>query len=412
MRVGPSGLELLRPETMSSSTTETEPDLACVYATLIDAASPVASARVFGLDARERLRRSFSSCGLQIIDGSDVASANDERMIALRTSHFYDDRLIVALAAHSDDVLLLADDSETAPVAVGMVGPASKVAALLPSLRRGTCSREAADSAGMSIVRPSDVVPAYDPKLRKQVPPFVIAADPAQTREVQNRIFDASYKGVTDFVTKWVWPLPARIVTGWCARLGIAPNTVTAVSYLLTLFSLLAFWQGAFAEGLVSAWIMTFLDTVDGKLARVTLTSSKLGDFLDHGLDLIHPPLWWAAWGAGLAGPGLLFGPYAGWVAIVFFGYIVGRLLEGLFLLAFGHEMFTWRPFDFGFRLVIARRNPNLVLLTLATLLGRPDLGLIALGTWTLCCIFIQCVRIAQATAFQMRGHKISPHSD
>jgi len=163
--------------------------------------------------------------------------------------------------------------------------------------------------------------------------------------------------------------------------------------------------------GLVSAWVMTFLDTVDGKLARVTLTSSKLGDVLDHGLDLIHPPLWWAAWGAGLAGPGVIFGSFEIWVVIVFFGYIVGRLLEGLFILVFGQEMFTWRPFDLRFRLVIARRNPNLVLLTGAMMLGRPDLGLIAIGTWTLCCIFIQCIRIAQATVFQMRGQKISPYT-
>ena len=47
-------------------------------------------------------------------------------------------------------------------------------------------------------------------------------------------------------------------------------------------------------------WLMTFLDTVDGKLARVTVTSSRIGDVLDHGLDIIHPPLWYIAWGVGL----------------------------------------------------------------------------------------------------------------
>lgn len=132
---------------------------------------------------------------------------------------------------------------------------------------------------------------------------------------------------------------------------------------------------------------------------------------LDHGLDLVHPPLWWAAWGAGLAGPGVLFGEFDGWVAVVFVGYIVGRLLEGAFILAFGQEMFTWRPFDLAFRLVIARRNPNLVLLTGATLVGRPDLGLIAVGLWTLCCIAVQLVRIAQAAAHRLRGHAIAPYS-
>jgi len=252
-------------------------------------------------------------------------------------------------------------------------------------------------------------VPAYDAKLRKHAPPFVLSADAGRGREAEKLIFGASYKGTTDFVTKWVWPLPARIVTRWCASLGIAPNTVTAVSYLLAVFTLLSFWQGSFEIGLASGWLMTFLDTVDGKLARVTLTSSKLGDVLDHVLDIIHPPLGWAAWVAGLAGPGMLVGPFEVWAWIVFVGYIVGRLLEGLFILAFGLEMFTWRRFDIGFRLVIARRNPNLVLLSIGTLAGRPDLGLFAVGSWTLCCIAIQCVRIVQAAAAQLRGHEISP---
>ena len=45
---------------------------------------------------------------------------------------------------------------------------------------------------------------------------------------------------------------------------------------------------------------MTFLDTVDGKLARVTVTSSRVGHILDHGMDIIHPPIWYACWASGL----------------------------------------------------------------------------------------------------------------
>ena len=57
---------------------------------------------------------------------------------------------------------------------------------------------------------------------------------------------------------------------------------------------------------------------------------------------------------------------------IVVLGYIVGRLLEGVFILSFKMEMFTWRPFDGWFRQVIARRNPNLLLLTAGVALGPP----------------------------------------
>lgn len=384
------------------------------YATILeDATAGASTARVFGLDARERLQRSFAGHGLERI-GADRVGALEatDRIVALRASHFYDERIVAAIAGHGGELLLLSSsDGGTEPILVGVAGLAGRVGPWIAALRGGEDPREQARAAGAAILSPTELVPGYDPKLRKRSVPFVLPADPERLREIEGQIFDASYKGVTDFVTKWIWPVPARVVTTWCARRGISPNALTLLSYVLALVAGAAFWQGAFAAGLAAAWLMTFLDTVDGKLARVTLTASRLGDVLDHGLDLVHPPLWWAAWGAGLAGPGVLFGEFDGWVAVVFVGYVVGRLLEGAFILAFGQEMFTWRPFDLAFRLVIARRNPNLVLLTGATLVGRPDLGLIAVGLWTLCCIAVQLVRIAQAAAHRLRGHAIAPYS-
>src|SRR3546814_5608995 len=69
-------------------------------------------------------------------------------------------------------------------------------------------------------------------------------------------------------------------------------------------------WHGNWWPGLLAAWGMTFLDTVDGKLARITLKSSKLGNVFDHGIDLVHPPFWYWAWAAGLQnGPHALSEP-------------------------------------------------------------------------------------------------------
>lgn len=446
-------------------------------ALLLDPLPAVASTRVFGLDARERLRRSCAALGLEVLAGDGLSAFHSDpaqdgnlapapggladprpggpvdpapggpsgairggaergarRIVALRTSHFFDDRVIAARAAHAGHGLLLVapGPAETAAdpatsQAVGLVGEAASIGPWIDRLKTGELPPDSARAAGFAVVSAGDLVPAFDAKLRKHSPPFVVPAAPERTRELEDTIFAASYKGATDFVTKWLWPRPAQAATSWCAQRGIPPNSVTALSYVLTAVALVAFWQGAFEGGLVAAWIMTFLDTVDGKLARVTLTTSRIGDVLDHGLDLVHPPLWWAAWGAGLtglaqgtnaaSGAGLIwgrtpFGEFEIWVAIVVVGYVVGRLLEGLFIVAFGQEMFTWRPFDSGFRLVIARRNPNLVLLTGSTLAGRPDLGLIAVGSWTLCCIGIQLVRIAQAALHRLRGRPITPHAE
>jgi phosphatidylglycerophosphate synthase len=179
------------------------------------------------------------------------------------------------------------------------------------------------------------------------------------------------------------------------------PNVVTAGGFVLTVLAFYWFLEGRFGLGLMAAWLMTFLDTVDGKLARLTLTSSKFGNAFDHGIDLLHPPFWYVAWGLGLAAAGVP-PPPGGLVpalVVVVGGYIVGRLIEGFFIWRYGIEIHTWRPIDSAFRLVTARRNPNLILLTAATVLGRPDLGLAAVALWTALSIVFHLVRIGQALA-------------
>jgi phosphatidylglycerophosphate synthase len=224
---------------------------------------------------------------------------------------------------------------------------------------------------------------------------------------IERRMFDGAYKGVTDFVTKRVWPWPAFHVTRLCARLGISPNLVTAVSLVFVLAAMALFWRGQFAAGLACAWAMCFLDTVDGKLARVTLRSTPFGNVFDHGIDLIHPPFWYWAWYEGLLATA--WEDTGGVMRLAFIliimGYVGGRLQEGLFTLLFGIEIHIWRPLDSRFREITARRNPNLFILTVAVLLGRPDQGFIAVAFWSAFCFLFHTIRILQAALAKAMGH-------
>jgi phosphatidylglycerophosphate synthase len=159
--------------------------------------------------------------------------------------------------------------------------------------------------------------------------------------------------------------------------------------------------RGEFALGLVSGWLMCFLDTVDGKLARVTLKSSKWGNLYDHGIDLIHPPFWYWAWAAGVIASGGLSGAAESvvWTAFwtIFAGYVTGRLIEGYFVRRFKIEIHIWRPIDYWFRHITSRRNPNLVMLTVAALFGAPAAGLFAVAAWTALSVAFHAVRLAMA---------------
>ena len=215
-------------------------------------------------------------------------------------------------------------------------------------------------------------------------------------------MFMGTYKGATDFVTKHVWPRPAFHVTRMLADTkSVTPNMVTTVGAIFMV--VLAFWlflKGHFISGLIAAWLMTFLDTVDGKLARTTLTSSKWGDIFDHGIDLVHPPFWYAAWAYGLTAGRQQTGlETALWwmLGVIIAGYVVQRLMEGIAIKWLGLEIHIWRPIDTFFRQITARRNPNLALLTLFTLIAKPDWGFLAVAVWTAVCLVLHGFQLMQA---------------
>ena len=67
----------------------------------------------------------------------------------------------------------------------------------------------------------------------------------------------------------------------------------------------------------------------------------------------------------------------------------------------------VWRPIDSQFRLITARRNPNMVILVAALLFRRPDIGLELVALWTIVSLIFHAVRLAQANARADRGRQI-----
>jgi phosphatidylglycerophosphate synthase len=160
------------------------------------------------------------------------------------------------------------------------------------------------------------------------------------------------------------------------------------------------FADGRYGWGLAAAWLMTFLDTVDGKLARVTVTSSRFGHYFDHLIDLIHPPVWYILWGMGLPMPqsGMVGISLNAVYWLIVAGYVAGRLVEGIFLTWLGKfGIFCWRPVDSYFRLITARRNPCLIFLTIGYLAGRPDSGLLGVAIWTVATSIFLLIRLLMA---------------
>ncbi len=370
--------------------------------------------RVWALSASDRHRRLLARAGCELIRTLDAnenpGDPQAPSVMIVRSDAILDERLVESLFAARNTILVAKrtrDREWGGPVAahVDSAHAAETLDTLRlaaqderPSTAEGECPTPA---AGIRLAAPGDLTPAYSARLRKFDPPYIYPACAERIREIEDRIFQSSYKGVTDLITKWLWPRPAAAVVRVLARAEIQPNAVTALSWLFAIAAGVFFWRGWFAFGLACGWLMTFLDTVDGKLARVTLTSSRFGHIFDHALDLIHPPLWYLAWGIGSSGS------IDAATIVVIAGYLLGRGLEGFFILAFKIETHCWRPIDSLFRTITARRNPNLLLLTVGTLGGRPDLGLVMVAIWTVVCMGFHIERILQALFERSRGIRI-----
>lgn len=357
--------------------------------------------RLWGLSSEERLRRQVQSLPPATVLETGTEPAAGSTVVLLRADWLYDQRTLQDLLKAPGTLLRVGENGAGAVVAAHVA--AERVAEVEPLLGRKV--REL--PPGLEVKTPASLSSAYVQKLLKAERPIVSRIQPDKKALLERYLFDGSYKGITDLVTKWVWPAPARMVVRVCVALGIRPNGVTLTSLVLVFAVLWLFDHAWFASGLLLAWIMTFLDTVDGKLARVTLDSSPLGHALDKGIDLIHPPLWYIAWGAGAIHATLSDAPP--WLmvnsVIILGGYIGGRLLEGAFDFYLGKfPIYSWRPLDSFARLIIARRNPNLLLLSAAWIAGRPEVGLTAVAGWTVISTIFLVFRVAVA-AYRRMNH-------
>ena len=351
--------------------------------------------KLFGLTPAERLRRQFARAGVKRIVSEAEAAQQAGPVVVVRADAVIDQPL-VGILAQRIGLLLLSDDAAVSPLAV-QVSPAD-LAAALARLRGAPHAGEFEET------RSAGLKADFWKALRKRETPYALALTAGNRAAVEWRMFMGTYKGATDIVTKHLWPVPAFHVTRWLAPRGVTPNQVTLVGALLMAAAFGLFFYGHYASGLVAAWAMTFLDTVDGKLARTTLTSSKWGDVFDHGIDLVHPPFWYAAWAFGLGA--LAFSTPVFWwlMAAILGGYIAQRIMEGIAIKWLGLEIHIWRPADTLFRQITARRNPNLILLTAGALIGRPDWGLIAVAVWTLACLVLHGLQLAQGLAARRAG--------
>lgn len=385
----------------------------------IDAALCGRIPKIFGLTLVERhlqaLKRSLPKPTRIVVDlGADgvkplVDSSLDESFpIEWRQGTGDFAARLQAFVEEAGNAPILLLDGATLPDArlhASLTGLADSVAVMAPKdqeraamirLEPGRLSGQAIDASDLyalaeklvtaQTVRPygQDEFNGFIRKLRRTIPYYMFKVETAdKAAKVEKFMFWSNYKGSTDFFTRYVYPPLVWVSVGPLARARVHPNAVTIFSIVLALGAIPLWAMGYFWTGFAMAYGMSVLDSVDGKLARLTFTDSRLGNFLDHGLDMVHPPFWYLAWAYGIGLASLGWGSSLGLATIlVMVFYVVDRLILKVYPSFFQRAFHTHSKLDGRMRTFIARRNITLPMFIVGYALGLATEAFYLIVAW------------------------------
>ncbi|MGE0824514.1 MAG: CDP-alcohol phosphatidyltransferase family protein [Candidatus Binatia bacterium] len=324
---------------------------------------------------------------------SVLRSLTTEPLLALSADAVVDTRLLQHLTQQKESVVVYGGEDNTRTAALWLTTPVS-LADPLPNAvlpLADTCVEK-----GAMRNLPLTEVPTYIKKLRRDLPAYLFrVTDEASRDEAESFLFWSNYKGSTDFFTKYVYPpLVWRMVRS-LARWRVHPNVVTIASIILTLAAVPLFATEHWLAGFLCAYSMSVLDSVDGKLARLTFRASWIGNILDHGLDLVHPPLWYFGWAWALGGGNHTAAIFQATIGMTIF-YILDRIVTRVFTARVGRSLYSCTPFDTRMRTFISRRNINLPVFMLGWLLGIPLIAFTAIILWQILTFAYHTTRLIQ----------------
>ncbi|MDQ7247973.1 CDP-alcohol phosphatidyltransferase family protein [Dongia sedimenti] len=305
--------------------------------------------------------------------GQILASAGSEPLLVLDATTLADGRLPAALAARTASTVVLSREAQDPAAILFLAGDRAVVAGELVANPGSTAAlaRRLVDSGGIPSLK-DDEFSGFVRRLRRTLPYYLFTVDGAgRAAKLERFLFWSNYKGSTDLFTRYVYPPLVWLAVRPLARWRVHPNWVTLVSIILALAAIPCWADGYFITGFMMAYGMSVLDSVDGKLARLTFTDSVSGNYLDHGLDMVHPPLWYLSWayGLGIATEGWASPLGQGAIAI-FALYVIDRVVLKIYPYVFKRAFHTHSRMDGLVRSFIARRNISLPLFTVGYLIG------------------------------------------
>jgi hypothetical protein len=169
--------------------------------------SEFSSVRLWSLDAGQRLRLQLSEISKESTEGLaeicwlvDVGDVPLEGQILLFNGHFlFENRTIKGVLDASNTVLLHGNESAAAFIDVdhlaSVLGVMHNPGQQLPDEVQRITTND---------------LESFDITLRRSTIPLLEPVSSERKEELENELYGNAYRGITDLVTKFVWPRPAK----------------------------------------------------------------------------------------------------------------------------------------------------------------------------------------------------------
>lgn len=331
----------------------------------------------------------------------DLRDLSAARVVVVSAGAYYDKRLLAELIRAQNDCVLI--DSDPPPtiaplVSVGWTSGAAIISRQWIAGKDSGASIFAELRADVAAGRVATIDAAkqtsYIANMRRDVRPCCFPAPSESTRSLAERLLrDNTQKGALDLPAYAHEPIEKWLVSQF-AHTSITPNQITLATALLGLSVTILYATGNLLVGVVIALLIGVLDGVDGKLARLTERTTKIGQG-EHALDYCLEMSWWAALAFHFQSTGQL--PHALWVWLAFYiSDVVDRLAKWTVERRSGRKLDDFSRFDRFVRSIAGRRNIYTWLFALCVLIGWPAVGFLALCFWGIASTAIHILRAVQ----------------
>ena len=243
---------------------------------------------------------------------------------------------------------------------------------------------------------PLAAIDRYAPELRGNADPYVVAVrSPGERRAAWRILLDSVQKRALDLPGQYFDTPFENALVRRLAPTRITPNQITLATLVIAAGVAWLFARGWLRIGVVIALVVGVLDGVDGKLARLKIATSKLGE-LEHVGDFFYENSWYLALGShfGAALPAL-------WWAGV--GLVILDLTDSLLYAAAqrrtGVMLDELSTFDRRFRAIAGRRNVYVWFFVVGFFAGDAATAFACAVAWAGITVLVHAARVASVLA-------------